>query len=104
MPRYFFDIKDGVEFPDVEGSEWPDLAAARVEAVRYSAEVLKEMPERFWNSEVWTMSVSDARRNVLFTLKFLAEQSDDEPQRSLPEDGRKPRPPRAEGTAGSRLQ
>lgn len=73
MPRYFFDIKDGTEFIDEDGSEWPDLAAARLEAVRYSAEVLKEMPERFWNSELWTMTVSDARRELLFTLKFLAE-------------------------------
>ena len=41
--------------------------------MRYSAEVLKEMPERFWNSEEWVMTVSDANRVTLFTLKFLAE-------------------------------
>lgn len=74
MPRYYFDIKDGQDFPDLQGSEWPDLAASRVEAVRYSAEVLKEMPERFWNCEEWTMTVSDQDRKPLFTLKFLAEQ------------------------------
>jgi hypothetical protein len=73
MPRYFFDIQDGQNFPDYQGSEFADLAAARVEAVRYSAEVLKEMPERFWNSEEWLMTVSDANRVTLFTLKFLAE-------------------------------
>jgi hypothetical protein len=73
MPRYFFDIKDGQNFPDYQGSEFVDLAAARLEAVRYSAEVLKEMPERFWNSEEWIMTVSDASRATLFTLKFLAE-------------------------------
>jgi hypothetical protein len=73
MPRYFFDIVDGHDFKDLQGSEWPDLAAARVEAVRYSAEVLKEMPERFWNKEEWTMTVSDAGKFPLFTLKFLAE-------------------------------
>jgi hypothetical protein len=43
MGRYFFDIRDGRDFPDEKGSEWPDLAAVRIEAVRYSAEVLKEM-------------------------------------------------------------
>lgn len=73
MPRYFFDIKDGTDFPDLQGSVFADLAAARIEAVRYSAEVLKEMPERFWHSEKWTMTVSDSRRNKLFTLKFVAE-------------------------------
>jgi hypothetical protein len=73
MPRYFFDIKDGQDFPDLQGSEWPDLAAARLEAVRFSAEVLKEMPDRFWNCEEWTMSVSDSNRHPLFALKFFAE-------------------------------
>lgn len=74
MSRYFFDIKDGRDFPDLQGSEWPDLAAARIEAVRFAAEVLKEMPERFWNCEEWTMTVSDQKREPLFTLKFLAEK------------------------------
>ncbi|MBC9032219.1 hypothetical protein IAG41_07440 [Sphingomonas sp. JC676] len=72
MPRFFFDIVDGEDFPDIQGSIHADLAAARIEAIRYSAEVLKEMPERFWNSELWTMSVFDQNRVPLFTLKFLA--------------------------------
>ena len=72
MPRYFFDIIDGEEHPDLQGSVHTDLAAARIEAVRYSAEVLKKMPERFWHSELWTMSVFDQDRVRLFTLKFLA--------------------------------
>ena len=73
MPRYFFDIKDGENLPDHTGSVWPDLAAARIEAVRYSAEVLKEMPDRFWNSEEWTMTVKDEAGIPLFALKFMAE-------------------------------
>jgi hypothetical protein len=73
MQRYFFDIKDGTDFQDLQGSEWADLNAARMEAVRYAAEVLKEMPDRFWNCEEWTMAVSDYNRKPLFTLKFLAE-------------------------------
>jgi hypothetical protein len=73
MPRYFFDIEDGQDFPDRQGSIFADLAAARMEAVRYSAEILKEMPERFWNCEKWTMTVSDHNRAPLFTLRFLAE-------------------------------
>lgn len=75
MPRYFFDIKDGTDFHDLQGSEWADLAAVRVEAVRFAAEILKEMPERFWNSEEWTMAISDFNRKPLFTLKFLAENT-----------------------------
>ena len=73
MPRYFFDIKDGRDFPDLQGSVFIDLAAARIEAVRYAAEMLKEMPERFWNCEEWMMTVSNQNRQMLFTLKFLAQ-------------------------------
>jgi len=72
MPRYFFDTADGDDFTDHQGSEWPDLAAARVEAVRYAAEVLKEMPERFWNTEEWVMTVRDALRRPILTLAFTA--------------------------------
>lgn len=73
MPRYFFDIVDGEDLPDINGSEHADLDAARLEAIRYSGEVLREMPERFWNAEEWTMTVSDTARIPLFTLKFLAQ-------------------------------
>ena len=74
MPLYFFDIVDGEDLPDLNGSDHADLAAARIEAIRYSGEVLREMPERFWNAEEWTMTVSDATKAPLFTLKFFAEQ------------------------------
>ena len=73
MPRYYFDIVDGEEHLDREGVVLDDLSAARIEAVRLSAEVLKEMPERFWRSELWTMTVYDDARGKLFALKFLAE-------------------------------
>ncbi|MEO9130947.1 MAG: hypothetical protein ABI240_07030 [Sphingomonas sp.] len=72
MPRYFFDIVDGEDLPDEHGSEHADLIAARHEAIRYSGEVLREMPDRFWNSEEWKMTVSDAKRLPLFELKFIA--------------------------------
>lgn len=73
MPLYFFDIVDGENLPDLHGSVHADLDAARMESIRYSGEVLREMPERFWNAEEWKMTVSDARRVPLFTLKFFAE-------------------------------
>ena len=75
MPRYFFDIVDGQDLPDPQGSEHADLRAARMEAIRYSGEVLREMPERFWDAEEWTMTVSDHGRKPLFTLKFLAQST-----------------------------
>lgn len=73
MPRYFFDIKDGRDIPDLEGSEHADLNAARLEAVRYSGEVLREMPEQFWHAEEWKMTVLDAKRAPIFLLTFCAK-------------------------------
>ena len=79
MPLYFFDIVDGEDLPDVHGSEHADLRAARVESIRYSGEVLREMPDRFWNAEEWKMTVSDADRIPLFTLKFRADALPEQP-------------------------
>jgi hypothetical protein len=73
MPQFYFDIQDRTAFHDVLGSNLPDLDAARIEAVRYSAEVLKEMPERYWNCDRWTMTVCDADHRALFTLKIVTE-------------------------------
>jgi hypothetical protein len=80
MPLYFFDVKDGQSFPDREGSSWPDLQAVRIEAIRLSAEILREMPERFWAAEEWTMTVSDHAHTPLFTLKFVAEMTQRTPR------------------------
>jgi hypothetical protein len=70
MERYFFDIRDEDDFPDLQGSECPNLAAARNEARRCAAEVRDEMPERFGACREWTMIVSDHQRKPLFTLQF----------------------------------
>lgn len=70
MERYFFDIVDGEDLPDLEGTECADLKAPRLEAVRYSAEVLKEMPDRFWNLELWTMTVRMPSGYPCFRFNF----------------------------------
>jgi hypothetical protein len=70
MPRYFFDIKNGENIRDFQGSIHENLAAARLESLRYSSALLTEHPDKFWNGEEWTMFVSDHNRVSLFTLKF----------------------------------
>ncbi|MER9120211.1 hypothetical protein NKJ55_13150 [Mesorhizobium sp. M0106] len=43
MPRIFFDFTDnGQVFPDVEGTDLPDLEAAKQEAVRALVEITKD--------------------------------------------------------------
>lgn len=75
VERYYFDVKDGAHHIDAEGSEWPDLHAVRIEAIRLSGEILKEMPESFWHAQQWQMSVSNRHRTLVFTLRFSAEDA-----------------------------
>jgi hypothetical protein len=72
MPRYFFHVHDGASFPDLEGTELPDLAAARREAVLSSAQLLTDNPDQFWDGEAWSMQVTDESGATLFVLQFAA--------------------------------
>ena len=46
MRRYFFNIQDGADFPDREGTELPDMKAVRTEALRASAGVNRNLAIR----------------------------------------------------------
>ena len=72
MPRYHFHVSDGQDFPDLQGSVFADLASARVEAVRFSGELLKDAASHFWSGEEWSMRVTDDSDMTLFTLMFIA--------------------------------
>ena len=75
MPRYFFHIYDGELFLDRDGTEFADIYTAQAEAIRLSGEVLREMQAKFWNEKEWKMEVADERGRVLFTLRFLGQES-----------------------------
>lgn len=74
MPRYFFHVEDHKRFLDEEGSVFADLDAARLEAVRVAAGVLRDQPAEFWNSGEWRVVVTDDDQTILFTLRFQALQ------------------------------
>jgi uncharacterized protein DUF6894 len=72
MPIYHFNVHDGRDYPDREGSSFPDLSAARAEAVQRVADLLKQGAHGFWGGRPWHMDVADASGLTLFTLMFLA--------------------------------
>ena len=72
MPRYYFHVADGKDFPDLQGTELADLAAARREALRFSGAMLSDASERFWSGDDWAMTVTDERGLTLFVLNFMA--------------------------------
>lgn len=59
MPRYFFHIHDGEDWPDPEGTELPSPDEARSQAVVVCGEMLKDLEGKFWNDHEWQMEVKD---------------------------------------------
>jgi uncharacterized protein YbaA (DUF1428 family) len=57
MPRYFFDFTDtGKVFLDVEGTDLPDLEAAKQEAVKALGEITKDkLPDGSYREFVMTV-------------------------------------------------
>lgn len=70
MPRFHFHAYDGVNLPDRGGTELPDYAEARVEAMRLAGDILKNTAHRLALGEDWHMEVTDDRGLVLFRLAF----------------------------------
>ncbi|SRR5258706_12735860 len=72
IPIYHFNVHDGKDYPDREGSEHPDLAAARVEAIGRIAKILQDGAPGFWGGSAWHMDVANGAGLTLFTVMFLA--------------------------------
>jgi hypothetical protein len=76
MPRYYFNLKDGRQSLDHEGSELADIQAARKEAVSLSGAVLRDgAGASLWAGEPWKLWVTDepgGKGNTFFTLNFSA--------------------------------
>lgn len=75
MPRYFFHSVDGQLDVDEEGSELPNLAAARVRAIRYAGDVLTSEPEVLWDGHEFRVQVTDEHGAVVVTIVTLAVDS-----------------------------
>jgi len=75
MSLYYFNVHDGQDFVDDQGTDFPDLSAARSGAVVLAADLLKETAPTFWDGEEWSMDVSDGDGLILFTLKFTGQMA-----------------------------
>jgi hypothetical protein len=76
MPRYFFDVHDGQNIPDVEGVELRDRDAAHREAFHTAGEMLKAADRTFLKADGWEMHVTDEAGKTVCRLKFSAEDCD----------------------------
>jgi hypothetical protein len=72
---------------DQDGTELPDIYVAQAEAIRLSGEILRDMGGRFWDGTAWRLEVEDEQSQVLFVLRFSAEE-----RLAEPGDGPEPTP------------
>ena len=66
--RYFFNQVDGRRKDDDEGLEFADMSQARVEAVRYSGEVIRDHPTLVWAGDDFRVEVTNEDHLLLFTV------------------------------------
>ena len=72
MPRYFFNVHDGVSITDTVGSEHPDVDSARSEAVETIAERLRGTLLAKSDVSAWLMTVVDESGFTVIVLSFTA--------------------------------
>jgi len=73
MRRYFFHVYDHKTILDDVGSELPNIEAVRLEAIRASAEILRDLDgQNLWQGHEWRMVVVDDGGAEVLTLRFQA--------------------------------
>lgn len=70
MPRYFFNLINSERIVDDEGSELPDLEAARVSAIVSAREILREDLVKGELPLSLCFRVTDESGALVFTLPF----------------------------------
>ena len=74
MPRYFFNVYDGVAILDDEGSELAGLQEAKREAVTITGQLLHgSLKADIWSGDEWKLVVADDRGRTLFTVRISGE-------------------------------
>jgi hypothetical protein len=69
MPRYYFSLKNGRPFDDVDGLELPDIEAARAEAIGFARDIMRmEYDRRDWSA--WVVCVTDDARECILKIAF----------------------------------
>ena len=72
MPRYFFHIDNGSEFPDNDGTVLEDVTEARAQAIMTAGDMIKESGGSVEDGIEWRMTVADEIGKAVCELRFLA--------------------------------
>jgi hypothetical protein len=72
VARYFFNIRDGQNIKDTVGTELPDLASVRTEAVEATTEIIKGRLLANSDSASWVVQVTDEAGFTVMVLSLSA--------------------------------
>lgn len=73
--RYFFNKAGSLEDPDNEGLELATISEARITAVKFAGEALREQPDVVWKGDEFRVEVTDHRGLMLFTVVVIGIDS-----------------------------
>ena len=76
MPRYYFDVTDEEKHQDQDGTELRDDAQARIQAIIFAGEYLRDHPSIVWDGHRFSVRVADDAGKQLFHLKVEAVSSE----------------------------
>lgn len=68
MPRYFFNVNDGLDITDDVGLECASLDAALREAVRYAGALVQESGNRLGLGDTWSLEVREEATASTFCI------------------------------------
>jgi len=71
MQRFFFNLIGSSADNDDTGVELAGVASARVEAVRYAGQVIRDRPSMVWTSPDVRVEVTDSGRRLLSTIIIM---------------------------------
>ena len=66
--RYFFNLAGVVQSPDADGLEITSLSEARIHAVKFASEYLRDRPDLVWLGDEFRVEVTDESQQLIFTF------------------------------------
>lgn len=72
MPRYHFNLEDPNLSVDHQGAELADAKAAKCHAITMVGERMCAAPHRFWEADIYRVTVADEHDVKLFTVEIVA--------------------------------
>lgn len=73
MPRYFFDIDNHERYVDEEGTELADADAARIQAVIFAGDYLRDNPHLVSNGGHLRVAVRDEMGTILLSVAVTTD-------------------------------